>query len=135
MVREQTYQHQVSFGDCDPAGIVFYPNIFRWMDASFHHFLSKYGGHAKVCKNLNALGLGLIKASSEFKSPLKDGDQLDIHMSFEDWTNKTYGVKYIGRVGDRVAFEGREVRALFELGEKGIRAANVEALQKLLAHD
>ena len=30
----------VSFGDCDPAGIVFYPNFFRWFDRCFHHFLA-----------------------------------------------------------------------------------------------
>ena len=28
----------VQFGDCDPAGIVFFPNFSRWMDAASHHF-------------------------------------------------------------------------------------------------
>ena len=26
------YSVTVQFGDCDPAGIVFYPNFQRWMD-------------------------------------------------------------------------------------------------------
>jgi 4-hydroxybenzoyl-CoA thioesterase len=33
----------VSFGHCDPAEIVFYPNFFRWFDAAFHSFLESSG--------------------------------------------------------------------------------------------
>ena len=29
------YLVQVDWGDCDPAGIVFYPNFYRWMDRGF----------------------------------------------------------------------------------------------------
>ena len=29
---------RIQWGDCDPAGIVFYPNFFRWMDAATWHF-------------------------------------------------------------------------------------------------
>ena len=28
------------FGDCDPAGIVFFPNYSRWMDAASHHYFT-----------------------------------------------------------------------------------------------
>ncbi len=32
---------QVHFGDCDPAGIVFFPNFSRWMDeASLAFFMA-----------------------------------------------------------------------------------------------
>ena len=29
------YSIRVDWGDCDPAGIVFYPNFYRWMDRGF----------------------------------------------------------------------------------------------------
>ena len=30
---------EISWGDCDPADIVYFPNYFRWFDASTaHHF-------------------------------------------------------------------------------------------------
>ncbi len=127
------YQHKISFGDCDPAGIVYYPNIFRWMDASFHHLLSTYGGHAKVCKKLNAVGLGLINASCDFKSPLQDGDHLEIELIFDNWSNKTYNIKYVGKVGNRIAFEGTEVRALFQVAEKGIETGEVGVFKDLVS--
>ena len=28
------YRVSIEFGDCDPAGIVFFPNFSRWMDAA-----------------------------------------------------------------------------------------------------
>jgi acyl-CoA thioesterase FadM len=30
---------EVQFGDCDPAGIVFYPNYLAWFDAAFGRML------------------------------------------------------------------------------------------------
>ena len=34
---EVTYTVRVEFGDCDPAGIVWFPNFFRWIDAASRH--------------------------------------------------------------------------------------------------
>jgi NAD(P)-dependent dehydrogenase (short-subunit alcohol dehydrogenase family) len=34
MEKTVVYEVKVAFGDCDPAGIVFFPNFSRWMDAS-----------------------------------------------------------------------------------------------------
>tara|TARA_B110000003_G_scaffold24218_1_gene23171 strand:+ start:4358 stop:4750 length:393 start_codon:yes stop_codon:yes gene_type:complete len=127
------FQQKVSFGDCDPAGIVFYPNIFRWMDAAFHHHLRQFGGHAHICKDLGALGIGAMNATSNFRSPLRDGDELDIHVSITGTQNKSIELTYIGRVGERLAFEGFETRAVFVNSERGISAANTEALLKILS--
>ena len=33
MARTTHYRVRIEFGDCDPAGIVFYPNFQRWIDA------------------------------------------------------------------------------------------------------
>ena len=37
------YEAAVHFGDCDPAGIVFFPNFSRWMDAASLHFFMQCG--------------------------------------------------------------------------------------------
>ena len=33
----------VEWGDCDEAGIVYYPRYFYWMDCAFHRFLLARG--------------------------------------------------------------------------------------------
>ena len=43
MARSTTYTVNVTFGDCDPAGIVFFPNFSRWMDTASLSFFMQCG--------------------------------------------------------------------------------------------
>jgi hypothetical protein len=43
MSKTVVYEVDVMFGDCDPAGIVFFPNFSKWMDASSLNFFVKCG--------------------------------------------------------------------------------------------
>lgn len=128
----QTLLVTVSFGDCDPAGIVFYPNVLRWADAAFHNFLRPHGGHAALCQRLQAVGVGVIESTARFKTPLRDGDALGITTTVTDWGRKTLTVQHVGSVGTRPAFEVTEVRCLFTVGESGMVAAEVGALRAML---
>lgn len=121
----QKYAVNVSFGDCDPAGIVFYPNILRWVDAAFHNFLRPYGGHAKMCDELQAIGVGLVESTAQFMTPLRDGDQLSIEVMVVEWGRKTLTLSYKGTVADRLAFQAKEVRCLFKVKENSIVAAEI----------
>lgn len=123
---------KISFGDCDPAGIVYYPNTFRWMDATFHDFLRGFGGHAELCAQLGSKGLGLVDASAQFRSPMLDGDELAVHLSIQTWSSKTVTVAYEGRVGERLAFSGREIRCVFKHTETGMGAGDMAELKALL---
>jgi len=127
------YRQKVSFGDCDPAGIVFYPNMFRWMDAAFHDYLRQFGGHGQICKALGAIGIGAMNANANFRSPLRDGDVLDIDVSVGGSRNKSLEVSYTGLVGERLAFEGSERRALFVRSERGFSAAVTAPLLEILS--
>ena len=128
-----TYRQQVSFGDCDPAGIVFYPNMFRWMDAAFHNYLRPFGGHVQICQGLGAIGIGAMRANASFRSPLRDGDVLDIEVSVGGCRNKSLEMTYKGLVGERLAFEGSESRALFVRSERGLSAGAIAPLLEILS--
>jgi 4-hydroxybenzoyl-CoA thioesterase len=43
MARTTQFRVTIQFGDCDPAGIVFYPNFQRWMDAASLSFFMQCG--------------------------------------------------------------------------------------------
>jgi 4-hydroxybenzoyl-CoA thioesterase len=122
----------ITFGDCDPAGIVFYPNAFRWMDAGFHTLLRPAGGHATLCRNLKAVGVGLVDASAEFRRPMRDGDRLSLRITITEWSHRSFTLHYDGTVEGKRAFRGREVRCLFTRAESGIVAADVAPLRVLL---
>jgi acyl-CoA thioesterase FadM len=126
-------QVRVSFGDCDPAGIVFYPNFFRWSDALFHTFLEdKSGGHAALCKDIGAVGLGLMSVEMSFRSPVAPGDTLELGLTGMDWNDRSLTLAYSGNVGDRLAFRASETRGVFVLEDGRMRAGTTDSLKAKL---
>ncbi|MEM9740891.1 MAG: acyl-CoA thioesterase [Pseudomonadota bacterium] len=126
--------YTVSFGDCDPAGIVFYPNIFAWLDRTFHGFLREAGGgHGAICAALGLKGVGLVEAHCGFRSPLVDGNALTVTITDIDWGERGFRVAYSGDVGARPAFKGYEDRALFVEQDGRMRAGDARLLEHHLA--
>ncbi|MBP2449957.1 acyl-CoA thioesterase [Rhizobium leguminosarum] len=121
----------VTFGDCDPAGIVFYPNIFRWLDKSFHDWLRTVGGHASICEKLGSIGLGLIEAQSQFRRPLTDGDVLIVSVAVRERGSKTLSLTYEGSVDHRLMFVAQETRGLFKRTGDAMVAAKIAPLGSL----
>ena len=124
---------QISFGHCDPAGIVFYPNYFRWFDRCFHTYLLKTaGGHRRLCRMLDAKGIGLMDVRANFTSPAMDGDLMTLDMTIRDWGRKSLTLGYLGRIGDRAVVEGTEVRGMFVMRDGRLRAGEMAPLRALL---
>lgn len=124
---------EVSIGDCDPAGIVFYPNYYRWFDAAFQGLLAQQGVTQKTLRDeLGIMGTGLIDSGAKFLAPLSYGERLDLEVRIEAWSAKTLRLGYSGRVGARLCVEGFEVRGLFLAGEEGVRAGPIAPLRCLL---
>ncbi|MBO6775396.1 MAG: acyl-CoA thioesterase [Marinibacterium sp.] len=126
----------ISFGHCDPAGIVFYPNYYRWFDRCYHTFLhEKAGGHSLVCEKLGAKGTGLIDTGAKFPSPATEGDLLRLEMTLVEWGSRTLRIEYVGYVSDRRVVEGFELRGLFIVGEDGrMRAGAMAPLQDMIGN-
>ncbi|SEQ79560.1 acyl-CoA thioesterase [Thalassovita taeanensis] len=122
----------ISFGDCDPAGIVFYPNAFRWMDAGFHALLRQSGGHAALCRQLGAVGMGVVDTSAKFHHPMRDGDQLELVVRLTEWSRRSFTLEYQGEVEGKRVFAGREVRCLFIRADNDIVAGETAPLRALV---
>lgn len=112
MSRRHTAAFTVEFGDCDPAGIVFYPNFFRWMDAAAHHYFRAMG--LPPWRDLEArtgvLGTPLVDASARFVRPASYGDAIAVETAIDEWRGKSFVLSHIIRRGADVLVEGREVR-------------------------
>jgi 4-hydroxybenzoyl-CoA thioesterase len=126
------WSQPITFGDCDPAGIVFYPNYFAWFDRTFHDWLRQFGGHTNICTSLGSLGLGLMEVSAKFRAPCKDGDTLDLHLTIEAWDRKALRLSYEGQIAGRTAVIGQEVRGLFKTSPTGIMAGDMQELKAYL---
>ena len=87
---------RVQWGDCDPAGIVFYPRYFEWFDASTILLFEKATGMTKIrmLAKYNGAGLALIEASASFSVPSRYGDDIEIHTHIEECGRSSFQVRH-----------------------------------------
>ena len=107
------YEVEVMFGDCDPAGIVFFPNFSKWMDASSLNFFVQCGVPTwrELYKTTGIIGTPLLEVNTRFISPATYGERLQVFTSMQEWRAKVFIQKYIVKRGETVLCEGLETRA------------------------
>lgn len=113
MSKTVVYEVNVTFGDCDPAGIVFFPNFLKWMDASSLNFFLKCGVPTwrELVKTTGIIGAPLLEINTKFSRPATYGETLQIHTSVTEWRDKVFMHKHVVMRGGEVLCEGSETRA------------------------
>ena len=113
MPRSTHYRVRVEFGDCDPAGIVFYPNFQRWMDASSLSFFMQCGvpPWRELVKTRGIVGTPLLEISTRFVTAATYAEELDVETSIVDWRAKVFTHLHRVTRGETLICEGRETRA------------------------
>jgi 4-hydroxybenzoyl-CoA thioesterase len=113
MSKTVIFEVPVMFGDCDPAGIVFFPNFSKWMDASSLHFFVQCGvlPWREPVKTTGISGTPLLEIHTKFLRPATYGETLQIHTSVQEWRGKTFTHKHLVMRGDDLLCEGTETRA------------------------
>jgi 4-hydroxybenzoyl-CoA thioesterase len=111
--RRTVFTVQVQFGDCDPAGIVFFPNYSRWMDAASLHFFRECGvpDWRELERTSRILGTPLLEIHTRFYRPATYGETLQIHTEVEQWHAKAFVQHHRVMRDDTLLSEGRETRA------------------------
>ncbi len=131
-----TIDIEIDWADCDPAGIVFYPQFFRMMNIGTHKMFEHVGlpFHMMV-KRYDTTGVPMLDVQATFKSPARFGDKVQLETEITEWREKTFLVRHVMKLGDRVIFEGREIRVWAgkdESAPNGIRAMPIPADLKAL---
>lgn len=113
MPRETTYAVTVQFGDCDPAGIVFYPNFQRWMDAASLAFFMACGvpPWRELVKTRGIVGTPLLEIQTRFVTAATYAQELIITTHVQEWRRRVFVQKHVVRRGDTLICEGTETRA------------------------
>ncbi len=122
---------EVGWGDCDPAGIVFYPNFYRWFDACTHALLIARGvSHRSLHARFGIIGCGLIDTGARFTAPARFDDVLEATSRISKLTSRTFTVEHIFRRDEIQICTGYEVRGCFAEDEStsgGIKAIALPA--------
>jgi 4-hydroxybenzoyl-CoA thioesterase len=102
---------QVEWGDCDPAGIVYFPRFFEYFDASTGALFEKAGfPKPEMLKKYGLVGIPLIEASAQFFVPARFGERVTVESRVVEWGSSSFRVEHKLYKGDRLAAEGRERR-------------------------
>ena len=113
MSKKSIFTVNVLFGDCDPAGIVFFPNFSRWMDAASLHFFMQCGvpPWRELQKTTGIIGTPLLEIHTKFFLPATYGETIEVHTTVEEWRAKVLIQHHRIVRGDDLICEGRETRA------------------------
>src|SRR5260221_13835975 len=79
---------QVQWGDCDPAGIIFYPTYFRWMDAATWAFMEAVGFGPQRMRTEERT-LAVVSAECQFPFPAEQSDLCEVRTPIARFGGKT----------------------------------------------
>jgi 4-hydroxybenzoyl-CoA thioesterase len=117
---------RVGWGDCDPAGIVYYPTFFRWFDVATFNFFETIGlPILDLQARYGTLGLPLLEASAKFRSPARPQDKLTVRTSLGALETRTIELRHAIFRDATLLLEGSELRvwAIADASRpKGMRA-------------
>ena len=108
--RVAVFPCQVQWGDCDPAGIIFYPTYFRWMDAATWAFMDSVGFGPKRMRAEHR-SMPLVSAQCEFLFPAEHGDRCEVRSRIARFGGKSFVVAHdVARSDGTALAKGSETR-------------------------
>ena len=112
MAFTSTHEITVEWGDCDPAGIVYYPAYFRWSDQSTHRLFLKAGlTRDDMSGGQWREGPPLVAAECAFKRASQTGEKLVIESHVSKFGRSSFVIAHVFRdTSGEIAAEGTETR-------------------------
>jgi 4-hydroxybenzoyl-CoA thioesterase len=103
---------QIEWGDCDPAGIVFYPRYFAMFDASTTQLFQRALGMTKYefLKKYDAVGYPMVDTRARFILPTRYGDDVAIETAVTEFRRSSFDIHHRLLKGGELAVEGFETR-------------------------
>lgn len=119
----------VEWGDCDPAGIVFYPNYFRWFNQAAHALFGAAGmPFHEMIGEQGIAGVPMLDTQANFKAPVRFGETITLTSWIEEWRNKSFVIAHEVYKDGQLCAEGRDIRAWVvydQSAPNGIKAVTI----------
>ncbi|HLK05983.1 MAG TPA: acyl-CoA thioesterase [Candidatus Acidoferrum sp.] len=110
-MRTNRKEIHVEWGDCDPAGIVYYPRFFEMFDSCTNALFESVGlKKQEVLKKYGLAGIPMVETSARFFVPSSFGDTVTVESTILEWGNSSFRVRHKLFRGDVLAAEGLEKR-------------------------
>lgn len=111
----------VRFGDCDPAGLVYYPVLFHYCHAAMEEFFAARCGtsYARLLAE-RRLGFPTVNVRAEFFVPIVYGDETEVEVWASDVGRTSVTFEYrLRRASDRtLCARATHVQVAMDLEER-----------------
>ena len=119
--------YTVEWGDCDEAGIVFYPNFFYWLDCTFQRFLRSHGLSQRELRKRFGAVTPIVQAQSDFKTPVRYDDVLVVAAMVRPDGERRLRVDYKLTSNGKTVATAHEIRAWAVMAADGtIKGAPID---------
>ena len=107
---------RIVWGDCDPAGIVFYPRYFEMFDTSTTALFERALGMTKFqfVKAYNSVGYPMVDTRARFLLPTRYGDDVVIETTVTEIRRSSFDIRHRLMKEGELAVEGFETRVWVE---------------------
>lgn len=124
-----TLARRVEWGDCDPAGIVFNPQFFRWFDHGTTMLYEAAGWpKPQMLSHFGAAGCPLVETRATFRAPCRWGEDVLIRSEVVTVKDRSFDIRHTLTRDDVVCVEGDETRVwTVKDPERGIKSAPIPA--------
>jgi 4-hydroxybenzoyl-CoA thioesterase len=119
---------EIEWGDCDAAGIVYFPRYFAWFDACTAALFKHAGFEKRALLDTYAIvGFPVVDARATFTAPSSFGDVVVVESTIAQWGRTSFGVHHRLLRGETLAVEGFETRVWTVRDGVRLRAAEIPA--------
>ncbi|HEY8594683.1 MAG TPA: acyl-CoA thioesterase [Devosiaceae bacterium] len=107
-----TREIEIEWGDCDAAGIVFYPRYFAYFDASTGRLFEKALGEKKPgwVERFGIVGIPMVDTRARFHIPSRHGDVVTIESRMTACRRSSFDIEHRLMRNGKLAVEGYETR-------------------------
>ena len=101
----------IEWGDCDPAGIVYYPRYFAYFDNCTAALFEAAGMPKHELLKLHGIvGIPMVDTRARFLAPSRFGDDVEVESCITAWRKSSFDVQHRLYKGDVLAVECSETR-------------------------
>ncbi|MDC7784704.1 thioesterase family protein [Rhodoplanes sp. TEM] len=104
-----TISRRLGFGDCDPAGIAFYPAYMRLLVDVTEAMFGDFGAPWPAMVRDRRLGVPTVKLDVDFTAPAFHGETLDFAVGVAALGRSSVDLRHRVAVGDRTVWTARQV--------------------------
>lgn len=116
-----TLPHVVGWGECDAAGLIFYPNYFNWFEEGTWNFFEQAGrATVDLMAQYGVVGFPLVSAKADFTAPCRYRQRVEIRSWVSQWRRSTLDMTHVVTRGDVKICTGVETRIWAHVDEQPV---------------